>query len=244
MAVPPPLTWTERKAEATRALGVDAVIAYPTDCAILSLSAEDFFVQIWRGRLDVRVIVEGPNFFFGRDRGGSVDVLTQLCQRMGVELEVVEPLWVDGCCVSSSRIRELIQAGNVRAADQLLTQSYRVHGTVVRVAGRGSQIGFPTANLEPVGMVLPPLGVYAGRAWLRQASFAAAIHIGPNPTFGEDHVKFEVHIVGVTGPLYGEMLGVDFLDRLRGIRSFAGVAELQQQLRQDVESALRVAEES
>ena len=70
---------------------------------------------------------------------------------------------------------------------------------VVRGAGRGAQIGFPTANLEPVGMVLPPLGVYAGRAWLRDAGFVAAIHIGPNPTFGEERVKFEVHLVGSTG---------------------------------------------
>ena len=92
-------------------------------------------------------------------------------------------------------------------------------------------------------MVLPPLGVYAGRAWLRDASFAAAIHIGPNPTFGEDQVKFEVHLVGIDGPLYGEMLGVDFLDRLRDIRSFDDVVDLQQQLRRDVDAALRVAEE-
>ena len=190
----------------------------------------------------MRAIVEGPNFFFGRNRSGTIDYLAELCRRTGVQLEVVEPLWVDGHCVSSSRIRELIQVGNVSAADRLLTQPYRVHGVVVRGAGRGAQIGFPTANLEPVGMVLPPRGVYAGRAWLRDASFAAAIHIGPNPTFSEDRVKFEIHIVGIDRPLYGEMLGVDFLDRLRDIRSFDSVADLQQQLRRDVDAARQVAD--
>jgi riboflavin kinase/FMN adenylyltransferase len=241
-AVPPPLTWTERKAELLAALGVDAVIAYPTDRAVLSLSADEFFDRILRGQMDVRAIVEGPNFFFGRNRSGSIDCLARLCRRAGVQLEVVEPLWMDGCCVSSSRIRELIQTGNVGAADRLLTQPYRVHGVVVRGAGRGSQIGFPTANLAPVGMVLPPLGVYAGRAWLRGAHFVAAIHIGPNPTFGEDQVKLEVHLVGIDGPLYGEMLGVDFLEQLRDIRLFDDVVDLRQQLQRDVAAAIRVAE--
>jgi riboflavin kinase / FMN adenylyltransferase len=239
-AVPPPLTWTERKAELLAALGVDAVIAYPTDRAVLSLSPDEFFDRVLRDRLDVRAMVEGPNFFFGRNRSGTIDYLAQLCQRAGVQLEVVEPLWMDGECVSSSRIRELIQAGNVRAADRLLTQPYRVHGVVVRGAGRGAQIGFPTANLAPVGMVLPPLGVYAGRAWLQDAGYAAAIHIGPNPTFREDRVKFEIYIVGIDRPLYGETLGVDFLDRLRDIRSFGSVGDLQAQLRRDVEAAMKL----
>ncbi|MHB8973318.1 MAG: bifunctional riboflavin kinase/FMN adenylyltransferase, partial [Pirellulaceae bacterium] len=242
-SVPPPLTWTERKAELLGALGVDAVIACSAERAILSMSPDEFFTQILRGGLDVRVLVEGPNFFFGRNRSGSIDYLRQLCDRAGVLLEVVEPVLADGVCVSSSRIRELIQAGSVDAADALLTQPYRVQGLVVRGAGRGSQIGFATANIEPVGMVLPPLGVYAGRAWLRDTSYAAAIHIGPNPTFGEDQVKFEVHLVGYHQPLYGETLAVDFFDRLRDIRPFRDVVELQQQLRCDVAAACRIAEQ-
>ncbi|NLX54781.1 MAG: riboflavin biosynthesis protein RibF [Planctomycetaceae bacterium] len=239
-AVPPPLTWTERKVELLTALGVDAVIAYPTDWAILSLTADEFFARILRAQLDVRALVEGPNFFFGRHRRGTIAYLARLCRQAGVELEVVEPLQVDGDYVSSSRIRELIQAGQVGAADQLLTQPYRVQGEVVRGAGRGARLGFPTANLQPVGMVLPPLGVYAGRATLRGATFPAAIHIGPNPTFREDRVKFEIHMVGIDRPLYGETLAVDFRDRLRDIRVFDGIEELQEQLRRDVEAVVRL----
>jgi riboflavin kinase/FMN adenylyltransferase len=240
-AVPPPLTCTERKAELLTALGVDGVIAYPTDRAILAMLPDAFFGKILRAGLDVRGMVEGPNFYFGRGRSGSIEHLAHLCQAAGVVLEVVEPLAVDGQYVSSSRIRELIQSGDVRAADRLLTQPYRVHGRVVPGARRGSGLGFPTANIEPVGMVLPPLGVYAGRAWLQGAGFAAAIHIGPNPTFGEEQVKFEVHLIGYDRPLYGEELNVDFLDRLRDIRVFDDVVELQQQLGRDVEAARRVA---
>ncbi len=242
-AVPPPLTWTERKAELLGALGVDAMIAYPADRALLALSPDEFFQQILLDRLAIRAIVEGPNFYFGRHRSGTIDYLRELARRAEVLLDVVEPVQADGVFVSSSRIRELIQAGQVRAADELLTQPYRVHGMVVRGAGRGARIGFATANIEPVGMVLPPLGVYAGRAWLRDQSYVAAIHIGPNPTFGEDRVKFEVHLVGYDQPLYGATLFVDFYDRLRGIRPFGDVAELQEQLRRDVETACRVATE-
>jgi riboflavin kinase/FMN adenylyltransferase len=242
-AVPPPLTWTERKAELLGALGVDAMIAYPADLPLLALTPDDFFQQILVDKLAIRAIVEGPNFHFGRQRSGTIDYLRELTRRVGVTLEVVEPIQAEGVFISSSRIRELIQSGQVRAADALLTQPYRVHGMVVRGAGRGMRIGFATANIEPVGMVLPPLGVYAGRAWLRDQSYVAAIHIGPNPTFGEERVKFEVHLVGYDQPLYGATLFVDFFDRLRGIRPFGDVAELQEQLRRDVETACRVAAE-
>ncbi len=241
-AAPPPLTSTERKTELLVALGVDAVIAYPADRAVLALSPDEFFQRILREQLDARAIVEGPDFHFGHRRRGTVEYLARLCAAAGIELEVVEPLWVDGCCVSSSRIRALIQDGNVAAADRLLTQPYQVRGVVVPGVGRGAQLGFPTANLQPVGMVLPPAGVYAGRAWLGGASYVAAIHVGPIPTFGEADTKFEVHLVGLNRPLYGEQLSVDFLDRLRDIRSFEGVAALQAQLQRDVADARRVVE--
>lgn len=240
-AVPPPLTATPRKAELLAALGVDATFAYPTDNEILSWSADEFFQRILREQLDARAIVEGPNFFFGRQRSGTIEYLAQLCRAAGIELEVVEPLQVDGSSVSSSRIRDLIQAGDVAAADRLLTEPYRVRGEIVRGAGRGATLGFATANLRPVGMVLPPLGVYAGHAWLRGTGYPAAIHIGPNPTFGEEQVKFEVHIIGIDESLYGEMLDVDFLDRLRDVRVFDQVAQLRDQLRRDVDAARRVA---
>ncbi|MCU0959659.1 MAG: riboflavin biosynthesis protein RibF [Pirellulaceae bacterium] len=243
-AAPPPLTSSERKTELLGLLGVEAVVACPATRDVLSLSPQDFFDRMLRQRLDVRAMVEGPNFFFGRQRSGSIDTLTALCEAAGVALEVVAPVLIDGQCISSSWIRELIQAGDVSAADRLLTQPYRLSGTVVRGAGRGAQLGFATANIEPAGMVLPPLGVYAGRGWHSDTAYAAAIHLGPNPTFGESHVKFEVHLVGYDQPLYGATLSVDFLARLREIRSFSDTQALQQQLQRDVAAASRIAGES
>ncbi len=239
-AVPPALTWIERKAELLAELGADAVIAFPTDRRVLALTPEDFFHQIVCDRLQARALVEGPNFFFGRDRSGSIDDLSTLCRAMGILLDVVQPLKVGDRYVSSSWIRELIRVGDVRRAGTLLTHPYRIHGHVVKGLGRGAKIGVPTANIDPVGMVLPPLGVYAGRASVDGRCFAAAINIGANPTFGEDEVKFEVHLIGCNQTLYGHLVELDFLDRLRDTRSFESVAALQRQLAIDIEAVQQV----
>ncbi len=239
-AVPPSLTWTERKAELLGELGADAVVAYPTNRAVLSMTPGEFFEQILCRRLGARALVEGPNFFFGRNRTGSIDDLRIMCEAAGMTLEIVPPLQLEGRYVSSSWIREMIRVGNIRRADELLTRPYRIRGQVISGAGRGSQIGYPTANLDPAGMVLPPVGVYAGRAWLEDQGFAAAVNIGPNPTFGEEQIKFEVHLIDCTGSLYGAMLELDFLDRLRDIRPFEDVDALKRQLAEDVLAVRRL----
>ncbi len=235
-AVPPALTWIERKAELLTELGADAIIAFPTDRTVLSLTPEAFFRRIICEQLQTRALVEGPNFFFGRDRAGSIADLRRLCHANNIELEIVQPVKVADRYVSSSWIRELIQAGDVHTADTLLTNPYRIHGHVVRGAGRGTKIGFPTANIDPVGMVLPPLGVYAGRAYVDGTTYAAAVNIGANPTFGENVVKLEAHLIGCRQTLYGRLLELDFLDRLRDIRPFENVAALQRQLVIDISS--------
>ena len=234
---PPPLTWTDRKAELLSKLGVDCMIAYPTDEALLGLSAREFFDSIVREALDARAVVEGPNFFFGRGRQGTVEVLRQFTEESGLALEVVEPVRVAGDVVSSSRIRQLIAAGDVALAGSMLTEPYRIRGMVTHGAGRGNKIGFPTANVYAIDTLLPAMGVYAGNAAVQGVAWPAAINIGPNPTFAEQSLKVEVHLIGFSGQLYGEPLEVDFRRRLRDIQTFAGVEELKAQLRQDVLAA-------
>jgi riboflavin kinase/FMN adenylyltransferase len=131
-------------------------------------------------------------------------------------------------------VRQLIQSGAVGQANQLLTQPYRLTGVVGHGAERGRTIGFPTANLEQVQTVLPALGVYAGRAWADGQAYAAAINIGPNPTFGEQAVKIEVHLIDFAGNLYDRPLSVDLLERLRDVRPFSSAEALVTQLRLDV----------
>jgi riboflavin kinase/FMN adenylyltransferase len=239
---PPPLTWTERKAELLAAHGVDWIVAYPTDEALLALSAEEFFRRIVQDALAARAVVEGPNFFFGHNREGTIERLRQLCDDASITLDIVPSLEVDGALVSSSRVRELIRAGDVEQAGKLLAAPYRIRGMVTHGAGRGAKIGFPTANLAGVDTLLPAQGVYAGRAWAATNVWPAAINLGPSPTFGDATTRVEAHLIGFTGPLYGQPVEVDFLARLRDIRPFDSPQALTKQLSLDVEQATHLAE--
>ena len=233
---PPPLTWTDRKAELLARQGVDAMIAYPTDEALLALEPEVFFERIVRECLDARAMVEGPNFFFGHNRRGDIELLHGLTAAAGIDLEVALPLVVDGDYVSSSRVRKLIESGRVEEAARLSTEPYRIRGMVVHGAGRGAKLGFPTANVDGIDTLLPAMGVYAGRVMAGGELHPAAINIGPNPTFGEQIPKVEVHLLEWREPLYGQVVEVDILARLRDIQRFDGAEALQQQLARDIDA--------
>lgn len=238
---PPPLTWTERKAHLLGELGVDMTIAYPTDEALLNLSANQFFNEIICERLAARGMVEGPNFVFGHGREGTIELLRRMTAEAGMTLEIVEPLKRDGEFVSSSRIRKLIAEGDVAQAATMLTRPYRLRGMVTHGMARGSKIGFPTANVDAVDTIMPAAGVYAGLGYINGEPWPAAVNLGPNPTFGEDALKLEVHLIGWQDPLYGQPLEVDFLQRLRDIRRFDSVEALTAQLQEDVSSARQIA---
>src|SRR4029078_1658482 len=141
--------------------------------------------------------------------------LAGLCKAADVSLEIVPPISVGGEIVSSSRVRAAIAAGDVDLARQLLTRPYRVRGMVTHGAGRGGRIGVPTANLAAIDTLLPAQGVYAGRAITPGGNWPAAVNIGPNPTFGEQALKIEAHLIGFNGSIYGQPLEIEFLSRLR-----------------------------
>lgn len=239
-AVPPPLTWADRKAELIAELGVDGMLIYPTDEQLLALTPQDFFREIVVQRLGVRAMVEGPNFFFGKARAGNIEVLRALCVANDISLEVVPPLTMEGDYVSSSRIRRLIEAGDVGRAAEMLTRPYRIRGMVTHGAGRGAKLGFPTANIDAIDTIIPGTGVYAGWAYFGTERWPTAVNIGPNPTFGEDRLKVEAHLIGYSGSLYGQPLEVDFLARVRETRPFDTVDELVRQLNRDIQFAADV----
>jgi riboflavin kinase/FMN adenylyltransferase len=240
---PPPLTWTDRKAELLSELGIDALVAYPTDVAFLQLGPHEFFDRIVRGALGARAAVEGANFFFGRGRQGNVDLLRRLCQEAGMTLDIVEPVVLDGQVVSSSRVRALVAEGRMAEVCRLLTRPYRIRGRVIHGAGRGVRLGYPTANLGEVATLLPAEGIYAGRAWAEGAWRPAAISLGPNPTFDEGRLKVEAHLLDYTGDLYDRSIEVDFLTHLRKIMKFASVEDLLAQMERDVAAARAVVEQ-
>jgi len=237
---PTPLSWTEHKAQLLYELGVDAVVAYPTDPALLELTAAEFFDRIILGQLRARGMVEGQNFFFGHDRGGNIEVLGQFCRRAGISLEVVEPVRIDGQVVSSSRVRTLISAGAVAEAARLLTRPYRIRGTVIHGQGRGNKMGYPTANVGEIGTLLPGEGIYAGQAWIDGKSYAAAMSLGGNPTFDESEQKVEAYLLDYHGDLYGRPIEIDFLSRLRDIKRFDSAGQLIDQMALDVQETRRI----
>lgn len=238
-SAPRPLTTPERRAELLLALGIDAVLVQPVDERFVALEAEAFYEGLLRERLAVRGLVEGADFHFGAGRRGTIGVLADWCRADGVELVTVEPVVRDGAAVSSSRLRSLVAAGRFAEANPLLTAPFRCRGLVVEGAKRGRTLGFPTANLGGIATLVPDHGVYACRATATGEGrpWPAAVHIGPNASFGETAVSIEAHLIGFEGDLYGRTLDVDFLERLRDTRRFASVAELTAQLATDVQAA-------
>jgi riboflavin kinase/FMN adenylyltransferase len=238
----PLLTTILDRADLLQANGADNVLVLRTSPKMLALSAAEFFEEVVRRRLAGRVQVEGPNFGFGRNREGTVEMLADFCRQAGMELVIVPPLNLQGSIVASSRIRQALLRGAVREGAELLGRPYRLRGRVVRGNQRGQTLGFPTANLEQPEMLVPGDGVYAVRVLHAEKTWPGAANIGPNPTFGEAGRKIEVHLIGYQGDLLGQVLQVDFLDRLRETRTFAGPTELVEQLRRDVQQAHRISD--
>ncbi len=236
-----PLTTSARRIELLRQLGVDHVLVCPTSRELLSLSAEEFFTEVICDRVAAKGLIEGPNFFFGRGRGGNVELLAAMCQGRGLAFEIADAACDAEEMISSSRIRELIRSGDIDGANQLLTASYQVSGTVVGGEQRGRKLGFPTANLGDVPVLVPGPGVYATRATWSGGTRIAATHIGPNPTFDQPIQKLEVHLLDFAGDLYGETLTVDFIARVRDIARFASPEALREQLQRDIQQTRSLA---
>lgn len=235
----PPLTTIPKRAELLHALGADHVVVLRTSPALLALGPEAFFEDVIARQLGAKGVVEGYDFRFGRGRAGTNRTLRALCTASGLAFTEVPQLTLHDEPVSSSRVRSALLVGDVARAAELLNRDYSITGTVVTGAKRGRTIGFPTANLGGVPTVLPGNSVYAVRARVAGREWPAAANIGPNPTFGENAQKVEIHLIGFTGDVYGQEMTVEFVMRLRDTRPFSGVDELVEQLKKDVEQAKR-----
>lgn len=241
-AAPVPLTTPARRAGLLLDLGLDAVLVQPADRRLVEIDAAEFYRQMLRATLRSVAVVEGADFRFGAGRTGDVHHLAAWAAADGIDMEIVPPVVAAGEAVSSSRIRGLVAAGEIAAANILLTAPLRASGMVVTGARRGATLGFPTANLAEIATLLPRPGVYAARAGAAgEPSWPAAVHIGPNASFGETALSVEVHLIGFAGDLYGRRLDVDFLERLRDTRRFTAVDDLIAQMRSDVAAAARIA---
>jgi riboflavin kinase/FMN adenylyltransferase len=231
----PRLTTISRRTELLKQYGAGEVVVLPVTHHLLQMSADEFFRDILVQRLAAAGIVEGPNFRFGRDRQGNVQSLSRMCLSEGIAFSVIEAVNDEGYMISSSRIRTLLSQGQVLEAVAMTGHPHRLSGTVTRGAGRGRRLGFPTANLDDITVMLPGDGVYAGTTTVDETLHVVAISIGPNPTFDDHRIKVECFLDGFDGDLYGQQLDIDVLCEIRPLCSFGSVDKLTQQIQSDVE---------
>lgn len=233
------LTSSGLKREVLQGYGVDDVVEITFDLELSRKSPEEFVRDVLVGEMGARVVVVGENFRFGYRASGDFKDLRRLMREAGGEAVAVE---VRGAGpeggISSSRIRELVSEGNVAEAATLLGRPYVLRGEVVVGDRRGRTIGFPTANVVPgTEAVVPARGVYAGFVIVGDEKYAACTNVGVAPTFGRAESRVEAYLLDFEGDLYGRIVDVGFVRRIRGEKKFSGVDELKAQIQHDVEEA-------
>jgi riboflavin kinase / FMN adenylyltransferase len=263
---PPLISSPSRKRELLAEVGVEDLVVQTFDRAFAGTEPERFVELL--AATGVGEVVVGHDFTYGRERRGTVDTLRAGLQQRGLGLHVVAPVTVNGLVVSSTKIREFTLEGRVEAAAQLLGRPFDLEGDVVRGAGRGRKLGWPTANIRTAAELLPAVGVYAVRVRLIEvqgsapdapsssvpvtyipprlgAAVPSAANLGLNPTFrddahagsGREPLMLEVHLFDIDQDLYGRMLRIEFVHRLRDERRFPNVDALKAQIARDVATA-------
>lgn len=232
------LTGVEERAELIAGLGGDLLIVQPFTRETMGLSAYDFMAKVC-GAVALRELWVGWDFALGRKREGNLERLREIGHQLGYTVHPIEPFALAaGTPVSSTRIREALEAGDVATAAKLLGRPFSVRGPVVQGDRRGRTIGFPTANIAVNERhVLPADGIYVCHAYIAAQRYGAATSIGVRPTFDGKHRTVEAYLLDFVDDIYGEMLKLDILHRLRGEEKFDGVAPLVAQMTKDVVAA-------
>jgi riboflavin kinase/FMN adenylyltransferase len=240
---PPRLTVGAEQTELLAELGVDYAMILRFDRGLAAMSAEEFVREVLRTRCDMRELVLGQDHAFGRGRGGDRRSLPALGARLGFGVSIVPPLPDrEGEPISSTRIRSALAAGELARVEAWLGRPYRISARVVPGAGRGRRIGVPTINLEGslAGKALPPDGVWAARVEWGGGTAGAMLNQGPRPTVGDARRSLEAHLFGVDENLYGRVVRIEWVKRLRDIQKFPSLDALRAQLGQDREQALAI----
>ncbi len=226
----------EDQTEQLAKMGTDVLVIEPFSREFSQLPPDRFLLEgLFKPFVPESVIV-GYDFSFGANREGSIDFLKSHASRYGFNVEVVPPVKIKDVIVSSSRIRQAVDGGDVDLANQLLGRRFYLRGLIERGAGRGRTIGVPTANLHTTAELIPARGVYAGVVELHGQMIPAAINVGLNPTFvdNESKIRIEAHLLGFSGDLYGESLSMEFVSRLRDEKKFSSATELVEQIKVDL----------
>jgi len=232
------LTTLDQRQELFGAAGADAMLVLPFDAAMAGTTAEDFITDILLGRYGAAGVVTGADFVFGKGRGGNVVTLADHARRLGFFTEMVAPVDEDGETISSSRIREALQAGDCATATRLLTRPFTVRGTVQHGDKNGRLLGFPTANLDMGAYLRPRYGIYAVTGHLPDGRILkGAANLGIRPSFDPPRELLEPHFFDFAGDLYGQEIDVAFHAFLRGEAKFDTMEALKAQIAADCDAA-------
>ncbi len=236
---PPLLQTLDQRLANFEVLGIKQAIVIRFDKDFADQNAEIFLRDIIHDRLQAREVYLGKGFAFGKNRGGNIDLLRQISQTHGFLADEVAEISLRGQRISSSKIRELLKDGRVNLARRYLGRPYGIEGQIVRGDQRGRTIGFPTANLRPRNRVIPKYGVYATANLIKGVWRRSITNVGVRPTFDGDKMpSIESYIFDFDGDLYGDVLRVRFLHRIRDERKFGGIEELKNQIAADSNRAL------
>jgi riboflavin kinase/FMN adenylyltransferase len=232
------LTTLEQKLAALRKAGIAEVVMLEFTKEFAAMSPAEFVTNILRDGVGAKDLYVGEHFAFGKGRAGRIADLVRFGGEAGIHIHPVPPFRVNGHIVSATRIRQLLQEGEVRTAAQFLGRDYALEGTVMTGARRGQALGAPTANLRlPHDRVIPADGVYATRTEWRGQRYDSVSYIGTRPTFGAGERLLEVSLLDVTVDLYGQPIRVEFVERVRGDQVFQTAEELSAQIVQDIDAA-------
>jgi riboflavin kinase/FMN adenylyltransferase len=234
--VPPLIYSLPQKLRVIESLGVDALLLIHFDEIFSRQTGEEFIRCLAQEAGQIQSLCVGADFVFGHKRSGNVPLLKRLGSEIGFTVHGLAAVSLDGQIVSSTRIREIIRAGNLDAVSQMLGRPYAISGRVIEGKHLGQQLGFPTANLDVAGLTLPPNGVYAGLANIKGKAYRAALNIGFRPTVDSESqlVYVEAYILNFSGNLYDEELEIEIGDKLREEKKFASTAELREQIARDI----------
>ncbi|MBS1796835.1 MAG: bifunctional riboflavin kinase/FAD synthetase [Acidobacteria bacterium] len=236
---PPLLQTLDQRLANFEYLGIEQAIVIRFDREFASIDAETFLRDIIHERLQAREVYLGKGFAFGRNRSGNIALLKEMSRRLGFFADEVGEVRLRGRRISSSAIRHLLAEGRVNLARRMLGRPYGVEGQIVHGLERGRTIGFPTANLHPQNRVIPKFGVYATAALIDGKWRRSITNVGIRPTFDDGQTpSIETFVFDFDGDLYGDVLRVRFLHRLRDERKFNGIDELRAQISRDTRRAL------
>ncbi len=234
----PLLSPFRKKMMLIEATGIKTVLCIEFSLNFSKLTASEFIERILVNQIKVKKVIIGFNYHFGNQKGGDVETLVHEGRRFGFEVEVVEGVKINQTPVSSSKIRELLQEGEVEEASKFLGRDYPVIGRVIKGTGRGKDLGFPTANIERSEELYPKIGVYAVEVIWKENHFDGVASIGRNPTFNpEGEISLEVYLLDFGEDLYGEEIQVNFKRRIRDEIRFNDAQELIEQIKKDIQWA-------